>query len=79
MQHIHLFTNPIRVNLGMIGRLLACIKFKQKPLQWLVLTGLLFLRVTHHLSHRLDIARHGQGGLFFFSKLLMSLGTNREK
>lgn len=56
----------------MIGCLRAYIRFKQKPFKWLVLAGLLFLRVTHTSQvivlkvHFLNIARRGQNGDMFF-------------
>lgn len=41
----------------MIGFLLVCIYFEQKPFKWLFLTGLLFLRVIHlFASHCLKSA-----------------------
>lgn len=55
--HHLFFINLLLVNFSMIGCLRACIRFKQKPFKWLVLAGLLFLRVTHlFASHRLKSA-----------------------
>lgn len=66
-----LFINLLLVNFGMIGCLLTCIKFKQKPFKWLVFAGLLIpqsdssSQVIDLKVHFLDIARHGGKGHIF--------------